>query len=101
MASFDTYHAQISSGGVAGPFDYYVSLSHFSQDGFREHSQQNNQRLFANFGYRLNPAWETRFYITYVQTDSELPGGHHESAARSRSARRRNGTRSFRRSMSC
>lgn len=72
--SFDTYHAQISSGAVAGPLDYYVSLSHFSQDGFREHSQQNNQRFFANFGYRLSPAWETRFYITYVQTDSELPG---------------------------
>lgn len=72
--SFESYRAQISSGEVIGPFDYYVSLSHFSQDGFREHSQQNNQRLFANFGYRLSPEWETRFYITYVQSDSELPG---------------------------
>lgn len=74
FGSFESYRAQISSGGAFGPFDYYVSLSHFSQDGFREHSQQNNQRVFANFGYRLNDEWETRFYITYVQTDSELPG---------------------------
>ena len=72
--SFESYRAQISSGGVVGPLDYYISLSHSSQDGFREHSQQNNQRLFANFGYRLSPEWETRFYITYVQSDSELPG---------------------------
>ena len=74
FGSFDSYRAQISSGGLFGAFDYYMSLSHFSQDGFREHSQQNSQRLFANFGYRLSPEWETRFYITYVQTDSELPG---------------------------
>jgi hypothetical protein len=74
MGSFDTYRAQASSGFVSGPLDGYVSLSHFSTDGFREHSQQNNQRVFANFGYRLSPRWETRFYLTYAQTDSELPG---------------------------
>jgi iron complex outermembrane receptor protein len=74
LGSFDTIQGQISSGGVRGAFDYYVSLSHSSQNGFREHSQQNTQRLFANLGYRLSPEWETRFYITYVQTDSELPG---------------------------
>ena len=72
--SFESYRGQISSGGVFGAFDYYVSLSHFSQDGFREHSQQNSQRLFANVGYRLSPEWETRVYLTYVQSDSELPG---------------------------
>ncbi len=72
--SFETYRAQLSSGGVMGPFDYYLSLSHFSTDGFREHSQQNNQRLFANLGYRISPELETRFFITYAQTDSELPG---------------------------
>jgi len=72
--SFASYRAQVSGGGVFGAFDYYVSLSHFSQDGFREHSQQNNQRVFANFGYRFNENVETRFYVTYVQTDSELPG---------------------------
>ncbi|MES2572693.1 MAG: TonB-dependent receptor, partial [Verrucomicrobiota bacterium] len=72
--SFESFRAQISSGMVLGPFDYYISLSHFSQDGFREHSQQNNQRLFLNFGYRMTPELETRFYVTYAQTDSELPG---------------------------
>jgi iron complex outermembrane recepter protein len=72
--SFESYRGQVSSGGVFGPLDYYVSLSHFSQDGFREHSQQNNQRVFANIGYRFNENVETRFYFTFAQTDSELPG---------------------------
>lgn len=72
--SFGSYRGQISSGGVFGPLDAYVSLSHFSTDGFREHAQQNNQRVFSNFGYRFSPELETRFYVTYVQTDSELPG---------------------------
>ena len=72
--SFETYRGQVSSGQAFGAVDYYVSLSHFSQDGFRRHSQQNNQRIFANIGYRLNDEWETRFHLTYVQSDSELPG---------------------------
>lgn len=72
--SFGSFRGQVSSGAVFGPFDYAISLSHSSQDGFRDHSQQNNQRLFANFGYRFNEHLETRFYITYAQTDSELPG---------------------------
>lgn len=72
--SFDSYRAQVSTGGVSGPLDWYASFSHSSQDGFREHSQQNNQRFFANIGYRINENTETRFYITYAQTDSELPG---------------------------
>jgi iron complex outermembrane receptor protein len=74
MGSFGTLHAQSSSGIVSGPFDAYMSLSELTQDGFREHSQQNNQRLFSDLGYRINPNLETRFYVTYVKTASELPG---------------------------
>jgi len=72
--SYNTYRALLSSGAVVGPFDYFVSLSHFSTDGYREHSTQNNQRLFANLGYKINPELESRFYFAYAQTDSELPG---------------------------
>jgi iron complex outermembrane receptor protein len=72
--SFESYRAQFATAGVSGPLDWYASFSHFSQDGFREHSQQNNQRLFANVGYRIDESSETRFFITWAQTDSELPG---------------------------
>ena len=74
LGSFGTVRSQVSSGWVSGNFDGYLSLSQFATDGFREHSQQNNLRLFSNFGYKLTPNLETRFYITAVRTDSELPG---------------------------
>jgi iron complex outermembrane receptor protein len=74
FGSFNTYRAQLASGDVVGPFDYYVSLTHFSTDGYREHSSQNNQRLFANLGWKFNSELETRFYVAVAQTDSELPG---------------------------
>lgn len=72
--TWDTFRAQISSGGVFGNSDYYASFTHSSTDGFRDWSRQSNQRFFANFGYKLSDDVETRFYVTYVHTDSQLPG---------------------------
>lgn len=72
--SFDYLRAQASSGAVSGNADYYASLSGFSQDGFRAHSRQENQRLFANVGVRLDDDLENRTWLTLVDTYSELPG---------------------------
>ncbi len=66
--------SQLSSGEVLGPLDYYASLSHFTQEGFRAHSEQNNKRLFANAGLRLGDHVETRWYLTTLDTKSNLPG---------------------------
>lgn len=74
FGSFGTVRGLLSSGGVSGKNDYFLSLSHVSQDGYRDHSKQNNQRLFANVGHRFNDQLETRFYLTLALTDSELPG---------------------------
>ncbi|MBE2286203.1 MAG: TonB-dependent receptor [Prosthecobacter sp.] len=74
MGSFGTYRGQISSGGVTGPVDYYASLTYSETAGFREHSQQGSQRFFTNIGYQISPTVESRFYLTYVHSDSELPG---------------------------
>ena len=72
--SYESYRAQLAAAGVTGSLDYYVTFSHSSSDGFRKHSQQNTQRFFANFGYKLSEELETRFYLAYVHADSELPG---------------------------
>lgn len=72
--SFGSMRGQITTGGVQGAIDYYASFSHFSQDGYRDHSKQDNQRFFFNIGDRLSPVLETRFYVTYAKTNSELPG---------------------------
>ena len=64
-------------GAVAedfGDWDAYLSFSDYSQDGFRDHARQENQRYFANLGGRINERLSTRFYVSHVETDSEIPG---------------------------
>ena len=72
--SYGYARAQVSSGQVVGPADYYVSITHNSQDGFRANSKQSTQRISSNFGYRLSDTIESRMFYTYVLTDSALPG---------------------------
>jgi len=74
VGSYGYLRGQMSMAGVNGATDYYVSLSHSSQDGYQVQSKQSNQRLFANLGYRINNNLETRFYLLHAISDSELPG---------------------------
>lgn len=72
--SFNTFRGQLSTGGVQGPLDYYLTGLHSSTDGFRDHSAQLNERFFGNIGYKISDDVETRFYLSYIHSDSELPG---------------------------
>ncbi|WP_085598280.1 MULTISPECIES: TonB-dependent receptor domain-containing protein [unclassified Pseudomonas] len=65
---------QVSSGQVLGDFDYYVSLTDSNADGYQRHTASDSRGVMANFGYRLNPNLETRFYLRYRQTDNDLAG---------------------------
>jgi iron complex outermembrane recepter protein len=72
--SFGFFRGQVSSGGVEGPFDYYVSFSDRSRDGYRDHSRESTQMLFSDFGYKISDQLENRFYVIADQTDRQLPG---------------------------
>lgn len=72
--SFGSRRGQLSTAGTKGDADYYLSYSHSTQDGFRNNSKQNNDRLFTNLGYRINENVETRFFMTASDSNSELPG---------------------------
>lgn len=72
--SFDTQHQQLSFGSVDGKFDNYLSLSRFSQEGFRQHSRQDNEYLFWNGGWKIDGHWETRLYFTKETAKAELAG---------------------------
>lgn len=72
--SFNTMRAQVSSGFVAGKMDGYVSITAAHSDGFRDYSEQESLRIFANFGTKISDNLENRFYITYVDSKSQLPG---------------------------
>ncbi|WP_409285214.1 TonB-dependent receptor family protein [Pseudomonas protegens] len=65
---------QVSSGQVLGDFDYYVSLTDASADGYQDHTRSQSKGVIGNFGYRFNPNLETRFYLRYRETDNDLAG---------------------------
>jgi len=72
--SFDYRRFGLASGGVVGNLDYFVSGSTFDQSSFRDNADQNAERINANIGYRFSPDLETRFYMGYVNSESDLPG---------------------------
>jgi iron complex outermembrane receptor protein len=74
MGSWDYLRATVAGGLAETTTDAYASFTQQSQEGFRDHAEQNNQRLFTNAGWRLAETVETRLYITAVKTRSELPG---------------------------
>jgi iron complex outermembrane receptor protein len=74
VGSWDYLRATIAGGTAHENTDAYASFTQQQQDGFRDHAEQNNQRLFTNAGWRLSDTVETRLYLTAIKTDSELPG---------------------------
>ncbi len=74
IGSFNTRRAQISSGFVSGDTDVYASITAAHTDGFRDWSEQESLRIFANIGTKISPNLENRFYLTYVDSKSQLPG---------------------------
>ena len=70
--SYGYNRQQISSGGVQGDFDYYVSGSRFAMDGFRRHSNSRSLRLVADAGYKITPDLKARFYFIYADQDTKM-----------------------------
>jgi iron complex outermembrane recepter protein len=74
IGSFGFHRLQASTGGVNGPFDFFVTGSWQEQDGFRDHSWGDSTRASANLGYRLSPNVETRFYLNANDINQRIPG---------------------------
>jgi iron complex outermembrane receptor protein len=74
VGSYGYIRGVVAGGYSQGSSDLYGAFTAQSQSGFRHHAQQDNQRVFTNVGWRINDDVETRFYLTGVHTESELPG---------------------------
>lgn len=72
--SFGYRRALVSLGDVLSSGDYFASISAFRQNGFRDWSEQEGERFFGNAGIRLRDQVETRFYLSMLHSDSQLPG---------------------------
>lgn len=74
VGSFGFIRGQTSSGGASGPWDWFITTSAERQDGYRDHSEGNAERLNANLGYQFSPNAETRFYLNANSWRARLPG---------------------------
>ena len=54
--------------------DGLVTLEGRSWDGYRAHNEQDRAGIYANAGWRAGNEWSTRFYLTAIENDQELPG---------------------------
>jgi iron complex outermembrane receptor protein len=43
-------------------------------DGYRVHNEQERSGVYANVGWEFGDEWSTRFYLTAIENDQELPG---------------------------
>lgn len=81
IGSFGFHRLQSSSGGVNGPFDFFITGSWQEAGGFRDHSWGESTRASANLGYRLSPDVETRFYFNANDIMQRIPGSVTRSVA--------------------
>ncbi|WP_395117061.1 TonB-dependent receptor family protein [Rhodanobacter sp. FW102-FHT14D06] len=66
--------ATLGTGGVAGDYDGMFTVDTKHYDGYRRHSQQNRDSLYANGGWQATESLELRAYATYINNRQQLPG---------------------------
>ncbi len=72
--SYGELQTRVTVGQVFGKSDALVTVEDKKSDGFRPHSKQDRQSLYGNFGVQLSESVATRFYVTSIKNDQQLPG---------------------------
>lgn len=62
--------------------DALLTVEALRKDGYRHHNGQERLGLYANAGWQLTEALETRFYVTAITNDHELAGALSADEAR-------------------
>jgi len=73
--SYGFFRGDMTGGAVQGQFDEFGAIGFRAREGFREHSRENTEILFADLGYKFRDQVENRFYLTMDRTNRNLPGG--------------------------
>ena len=63
----------ILSGSSKGPFDAFLTASGHFLDGFRDHSQEDSQKVFFSLGYRISQWAENRLYLFWGHLSQNNP----------------------------
>ena len=74
--SFDNFRAGVNASGAEGPVGYNVDLTHFSVDGFRDHSSAHNDSFNAKVNYAINDSSRLALVANVVsRPDAQDPLG--------------------------
>src|SRR5262245_20120413 len=73
--SYGFFRGDMNGGGVQGKFDEFGAIAFRERQGFRDHSREDTEIFFTDFGYKFSDHVENRFYITLDRTNRNLPGG--------------------------
>jgi len=65
--------AGIVSGWSKSPFDAFLTASSHFLDGFRDHSQEDSQKVFFSLGYRISQWAENRTYFFWGHLSQNNP----------------------------
>lgn len=66
--------AELSTGTASGAWDGMLTLDGKHFDGYRDHSAQNRESLYANGGWQVSDDLELRGYASYIDNRQQLPG---------------------------
>ncbi len=74
--SFDTFRAGVNASGAEGPLDYNVAFTHFTVDGYRDHSSARNESFNGKVSYDFNDSNHLAFIGNFVsRPDAQDPLG--------------------------
>lgn len=65
---------RLTASAAGEALDGLITLEAKHRDGYRQHSEQNRSGLYANAGWKISDAVQTRLYLTYIDNEEELPG---------------------------
>lgn len=74
IGSYGYIKGSAATGGVVGPWDYYVNVIGESQSGWQQHSKASAEHFIANIGYQFNENVSTRLYFRYGRELFYSPG---------------------------
>lgn len=75
MGSHGMFQNRLSASGVYDDrLDGTVTIENRQYDGYRDQTEQQRTGIYANAGLRLTDNIATRFYLTHLENDIELPG---------------------------
>lgn len=73
--SHGLFSGRVTAGAASDAFDGLITLEAKSYDGYRDHSQQDRNGIYANAGWQASDAVSIRVYGTYLDNNEELPRG--------------------------